>query len=257
MGLFKKQQKPVGAVRKRPAQKPSKPLLHWQRLLPLMWGLIAAAVLTGLFKGGEVLLNQSVEKVAVTGGLKHVKKAVVVEAVTPFLTAGFIRLDMDGIRTELEKMPWVYEVRLQRAWPNNISINIVEQQAIAQWGNNGFLNHRGELFKPQAVTEIQGLPLLAGPDSSSKQVMNYYRSIAELLGRQGLALTGLSVDQRGAWQAELNGVVILKMGKEQVLEKVKRFARVYKQALPKDLVAVKTIDMRYSNGLAVGWHQPS
>ena len=231
--------------------------MHWQRLLPVVWLFVVVVALLGLYQGGEVLLNQPVEKVAVTGELRHVDKSIIVEAVTPYLAVGFIRLDMAGIRQQLQQMPWVYEVRLQRTWPNSVTINIVEQQAIAQWGEKGFLNHRGELFKPEKLVVMKDLPLLAGPDSSSKEVMNNYRSIAELLNKQGLTLNSLSVDQRGSWQARLNGGVILKMGKEQVLEKVQRFVLVYKKALPRDLVAVKSIDMRYSNGVAVSWQRQS
>ncbi|MGK0442262.1 MAG: cell division protein FtsQ [Pseudohongiellaceae bacterium] len=214
--------------------------------------------------------------------MRHVAKNEVITEVIPFLQKGFVRLDMGSIREKLETLPWVFEVRLQREWPNSVVIEIVEQQAIAQWGDKGYLNHRGELFTPEQVNVQKGLPVLDGPENSTKQVMDYYRSVGDLMREQGLALQSLTLDKRGSWRALLaarfefdaaelditelsdaensrikNNSVEVVIGRDEVLEKMQRFIQVYNKALPKNLVAVKKVDMRYSNGVAVSWHQQS
>lgn len=253
MALFKQKQ-PRGAVT-RQAKKPSKPLMRWQRLVPVVWSATAMAVVYAFYLGAGALLNQPVEKVTVAGELRHVEKSRVISEVTPFLQQGFISLDMAAIRQQLTNLPWVYQVRLERVWPNNITINIVEQQAIAQWGEEGYLNHRGEMFNPKKKVAVNDLPVLKGPEYSTKTVMSHYRSIGELLKEQGLYLKSLIMSERGSWQALLSNGVQIELGRDQVVEKVKRFVFVYQQALPKGLVAVKKVDMRYSNGVAVSWQR--
>ncbi|MCR8923685.1 cell division protein FtsQ/DivIB [Dasania sp. GY-MA-18] len=249
-----KPKKQRGAVIKG-APKPSRASFPWRRLQPLVFVVLLLLSLGGLYQGGVHVLNQPIDKVAVAGELRYVNKEAVIAEVSPFLQQGFVRIDMAAIRKQLQQLPWVYEVRVRRQWPNEVAITIVEQQAIAQWGQRGFLNHRGELFKPKPMVKVPGLPLLAGPDESSKTVMANYRAVGELLRSQGLELSSFQLSARGSWLAILKEGVSLSIGRDQLMEKMQRFVYVYQKTLAGNLAAIKSIDMRYSNGLAVSWRQ--
>ncbi|WP_019531251.1 cell division protein FtsQ/DivIB [Dasania marina] len=251
---FLKPKKQRGAVSKGPP-KPSKASFPWRRLQSALFVAALLLLVGGLYQGGMHIINQPIDKVAVSGELRYVNKEKVIAEVRPFLQQGFVRIDMAAIRKQLQKLPWVYEVRVQRLWPNEVAINIVEQQTIAQWGERGFLNHRGELFKPKPMVKVPGLPLLAGPDESSKTVMANYRAVGELLRHQGLELERFQLNTRGGWQATLRGGVTLSIGRDQLMEKMQRFAYVYQKTLASNLASIKSIDMRYSNGLAVSWRE--
>jgi cell division protein FtsQ len=45
----------------------------------------------------------------------------------------------------------------------------------------------------------------------------------------------------------------LVLGREQVGEKIKRLALVWESGLSQQVKQIKTIDLRYPNGLAVAW----
>lgn len=254
--IFKNNKQQRGAVTRK-GRMPSKPRFHWQVIMPAVYGCLLLLIVAGLVVGVEQLLNKPISKVAVTGELRHVDKKAVVAEVSPFLDQGFVRLDMAAIQEKLQLLPWVYEVRVQRQWPNEIIINVVEQQAIAQWGDLGYLNHRGELFKPQVVSKDLSLPLLIGPEAESKGVMTNYRAIGEMLRRQGLELTVLKLSDRGSWAVELRGGVTINVGRDQLMEKIQRFVYLYKKVLANNLMLAKEIDMRYSNGIAVSWREQS
>lgn len=227
----------------------------------LMPGLALSLVL-GLLLAGWKMLDYvgsvPVSRVAVTGNLKHVDRALLVERVQPLLAgAGFMTVDLDAIRAELVELPWVADVSIQRLWPDQLMIAVREQEAIARWGNDGLLNRRGEVFRPQPLGDISALPALFGPDGMAGDVVARYAEMRSLLAEQKLALASLGTDERGSWSAVLQNGVVLRLGTGDVLKKMRRFLRVYRDELSQQLEKIAYIDLRYGNGLAVGWKQNS
>lgn len=235
---------------------PSRRVIPWRHLLPVFLFLVLALLLAIVYQSGSWLLSQPINTVTVTGQLRYVDKKSVVHDVEPFLEQGFISLDLSAIRAELKKLPWVFDVRIKRQWPNNIVVEIVEQQAIAQWGKKGFLNHRGELFSPRVVPKINELPRLNGPINSTVAVMQNYRSLSGLLRDNNLVLEQLTLGERGDWVALLRTGAQIKLGHDQIMEKMKRFIYVYQIDLADHFSDVNEIDMRYNNGFALAWNTP-
>ena len=238
------------------AIKPARPSISWYRLKPVFWMALFSIVMVGVVQLTGFLTSQAVNKVVVAGELRYVDKALVIDEVRPFLDKGFIKLELSKIQQRLEMLPWIYSVQVSRRWPSDVVINIVEQQVIAQWSDEGFLNHRGELFLSNDI-EIKGLPQLDGPTGSSLDVMKKYRAVSSLLRDKDLQLKRLSLAKSGAWVVELNEAVIIEVGRDLLMEKMRRFTEAYEMVLVDHFSNIKKIDMRYSNGLAVAWREKS
>ena len=242
---------------KRKAKAEHKPL-PWRA-----WGLqsmpvLAVTLVLGLLAGGWKLLDYvgsvPVSRVAVTGTLQHLDRNLLIERVRPHLHgAGFMTVDLDAIRADIVQLPWVAEVSIQRRWPDQLVIEVTEQEAIARWGKDGLLNRRGEVFRPQPLGDVSQLPLLYGPDNLSAEVVERYAQMRELLSEQKLMLNDLGSDERGSWSATLQGGVVLRLGTGDVLKKMRSFSRVYRAELSAQMDRIAYIDLRYGNGLAVGW----
>lgn len=248
-------------VRKEPAKKkaPRAPLvLPWRA-----WGLksmpaLAVALVVGLVFGAWKMLDYvgsvPVSRVMVTGNLQHVDRGALTERVQPLLAgAGFMTVDLQGIRGAVLELPWVAEVAIQRRWPDQLVINVTEQEAIARWGKDGLLNRRGEVFRPQPLGDMSALPLLFGPDNLAAEVVARYAELRDLLNAQQLALANLGTDERGSWSATLHNGLVLHLGTGDVLKKIRRFSRVYRDDLQNQIDGIAYVDLRYSNGVAVGW----
>jgi cell division protein FtsQ len=70
-----------------------------------------------------------------------------------------------------------------------------------------------------------------------------------------LTITQLHMDSRHAYRITLsNGIVVL-LGRENMHDRLKRFARVYNKVLATRAGDIERIDTRYSNGLAIGWNK--
>lgn len=250
---------------KRKASGPQKPRGERKPLPWRTWGLqsmpvIAVTLVLGLFAGGWKLLDYvgsvPVSRVAVTGTLQHTDRNLLVERVRPHLhEKGFMTVDLDAIRADLKQLPWVDDVSIQRRWPDQLVIEVIEQEAIARWGKDGLLNRRGEVFRPGDKTfgDVSQLPLLYGPDNLSAEVVERYAQMRELLSEQKLLLSDLGSDERGSWSATLQSGVVLRLGTGDILKKMRSFSRVYQAELSAQMDRIAYIDLRYGNGLAVGW----
>ncbi len=232
---------------------------EWNRVASRLL-LLAAAL--GFIYGVEQLSSRldaiPVERVVFAGDLQRVYRQLLVERVTGHLAVGYIGLDLTAIQAELEREPWVYRAVVERLWPRELKITIVEEAPIAVWGRGGLLNHRGRIFVPKHDAEYgDQLPRLKGPEGSAIEIMRQYRLMSQLLGDEQLHLQYLEMDARGSWTARIEPGVELVLGRQQPLEKLRRFLLVYRQHLAMDFASVERVDMRYINGLAVAWAEQS
>ena len=222
---------------------------------------LAVSLVAGLLIAGWKLLDHvgsvPVSRVVFTGNLRHVDRNEMVAKVQPLLIGtGFMTVDIDAIRTTLREIPWVASASVARSWPDQLIISVTEQEPIARWGDEGLLSRSGEVFRPQPLGDVAQLPALFGPDTMAKEVVSHYAELSELLGSQGLKLASLGTDERGSWRAELQGGVSLRLGSGDLLKKTRRFLSIYREDLAAQFERVAYVDLRYSNGLAVGWKRP-
>ncbi|MGB1905745.1 MAG: cell division protein FtsQ/DivIB [Spongiibacter sp.] len=239
--------------------KPSKPgerSREWGRIANrLLLLVVAFAFVYGVERLGQQLEAIPVERVVFAGDLQRVSRDVLVERVTGHLAVGYIGLDLAEIQSELEQEPWVYRAIVERVWPRELKITIVEETPIAVWGRGGLLNHRGRIFLPESggTAQDDSLPLLDGPEGGAIEIMRQYRLMSQLLGDEKLELKRLQMSERGSWTATIDNDVELVLGRVEPLEKLRRFLWVYRQHLAAEFDRVKRVDTRYINGLAVAW----
>ena len=130
---------------------------------------------------------------------------------------------------------------------------MLEEVPIARWGNEGFLNRLGEELTIADNSKLKALPVLRAKYGTSREMMQAYQSMAELMLPTGLKLIEIQRDSLGAWRVDTADDIRLVLGRDQIAEKIRRFVLVWKSGLNQQLDSIKTIDLRYPNGLAVGW----
>jgi cell division protein FtsQ len=247
----------MGWLRKRNRHKPTGrrfelPALQWPRAGRVAAALLAVIALAAVLALG---LDQPVRAIVIDGTFQRVAAVEVEQAARGALKGGFVSADLDRLRAAVEALAWVDRARVQRLWPDRIRIEIVEQQAAARWGEDGLLNTRGELFASGVRHVPPELPRLDGPPGSEWQVAQRYLAIQGRLVEQGLRVGALSMDARGAWQIVLSNGVTVRLGRRQVDERMERFIQIGAQVIAGRAADIDYIDMRYSNGFAVGWRR--
>lgn len=226
--------------------------LRW--LLPLTLSVAGASL---IYFGAVYLLDPAtlpVRSVRIESPLKHVTQQQLRKLISAHAQQGFLKLDMDGIRHDVEALPWVYQASVRRSWPDKLVVRIEEQQAVARWGKKGLVNRHGEVFQPLDVADWSQLPLLRGPEGTEVTVVKQYQEVLEMLTPLGLKVSHLTMNERRAWSLRLSNGLQVVLGRNETHMRLLRFVRVYADVLMPRLKAIDSVDLRYTNGFAVRWH---
>jgi cell division protein FtsQ len=214
------------------------------------------------------LLDRPVRRVEVTGQFLRVSALQIEQAVLAYSKAdmrderGFVSLKLDDLKTVLEQIAWVDHARVERRWPDGVRVTISEQIPGARWGERGLLNSRGELFLKEARYIPAELPQLNGPEGTEAQVARLYLDTYPRLSAVGLRLARVTLDPRGAWELIVtstqgttasSGGVAIRLGRQDVVERLDRFLTAASPLIATRAGEMTYVDMRYSNGFAVGW----
>jgi cell division protein FtsQ len=231
------------------------PSWDWRRIgLSLGALALTAASIAAL---GQ-LLDQPIEHITVTGRLQRVSALEVERKVRSRLHGqGLVSVDLADISRSIRDLPWVDGAAVQRSWPRGLTVEVREQSAIARWNNAGLLNARGQLFVSEARFIPPELPQLYGAPGTEAEVASRYSEIAGRLVEAGLHLTTLELDARGAWSLTLDDGVSIRLGRAQIDERFARFMSAAARLVHERAGDIGYVDMRYSNGFAVGWKGPA
>jgi cell division protein FtsQ len=237
--------------------KPGKPPWQWPAFITEWrrharrgaWLLLIAAGLSAL----TWALDRPVRVISIDGSFQRVSPGEIEKAVAPFSKVGFMSADLDDIQRAVEMLPWVEHARIQRRWPNSLHVTVIEQTAAARWGDSGLLNTRGELFVRSATHVPAELPHLSGPEGTQSQVAQRYLAVQGRMLEAGMRIAALRLDARGAWEMDLDSGVTVRLGRRDVDDRIERFIRTASQVIAHRLNEIAYVDMRYSNGFAIGW----
>lgn len=199
------------------------------------------------------LLERPLKSVAVEGQFQYLPKDRAMELIEREIDGDFLQLNLTRLKNELQEDPWVDHVYLSRRWPDTLVVKIAEQTPIARWDANGFLNQRGEIIRVKETDKLLGLPWLQGNEINAREIMQQYQDLSTLLRSRGLEIVALKCDNKKSWRLTLKNEKEIAIGREEVMEKLRRFVTVYDKFLSSVWSDVKAIDVRYSNGVSVQW----
>jgi len=185
------------------------------------------------------------------GDFRYLDKQQLQAAVAPHATGGFFTVDVAAIRDAAEQLPWVYKASVKRIWPETLRLQIEEQQPVARWGTDGFLNQQGETFTPEKTDISMILPGLAGPDGQQLKVLQNFQAVSKTLAPLGISITRMELDNRRAWHLQLDNAVLLELGRADGRQRLQRFVRAWPDVFAGRLDDLQRVDLRYSNGFSV------
>ncbi|WP_148254676.1 cell division protein FtsQ/DivIB [Aidingimonas lacisalsi] len=219
-------------------------------------GVVLLVVLLGA--GGRALwlwLDRPIERVSVGGELHHVSASYLREALSPLLRGQtWLSVDLGELREQARDIGWLAEVSVAREWPNALSFELVEQRPVARWNDDSLLNSAGISFESGPVAPPPGLPDLAGPPNSGKEVLDYLDTLQVRFETLGVEVTQLRLEARGAWRLQLDDSVWIMLGRNDRDARLARLMAAWQRQLGSQASQIRYIDLRYPNGVAVAWH---
>jgi len=200
-------------------------------------------------------LNQPVAKIKIGTVLQKVGEGEVTTLLAAYMHEGFFDIDVLGVKRSLESHPWVARAEVKRVWPDTLALNLVEETAIARWGEKSLLNQHGQVFTPAALDETSLLPLLSGSEGSEVRMMEQFQAMNQILFPTGLRIEQLILSERNSWELVVTGEMRIVAGREEVRERLKRFAAIYDKRIGNDIADIEKVDLRYKNGFTVKQRQ--
>lgn len=224
-------------------------------LKKLAMGLLVLLAIWGGYKAlGPLteLFQRPIKSVTVEGEFHFISQERATQLIMQEIDEDFLQIDLSKIKSVLLEDPWVEKVTLTRRWPDTLVVKIAEQKPIARW-DQGFLNQRGDIVRVKEMTGLNHLPWLQGEEIYAAEILQQYQDLSLLLRPKGLEILALHCDSKKSWRLTLKNNVEIAIGRDQVMEKMRRFVTVYEAQLHQVWQDVKSIDVRYSNGVAVRW----
>jgi len=198
-------------------------------------------------------VNVPVENVVVNGRLTYVDEKVVRGIVGVHAASGFLGVKLKEIKRNIENVPGVYRATVSRVWPADLILNIEEEIAVAIWNKHELVSDNGNLFSDTGAVDHSDLPELYGSKNKQKYVMVQYQIFSQLIRSSGLKVKQLEFSKTGAWRAKISNNIEVKLGKEPIVDKMQRFVALYEKSLSEKADQLLSVDLRYTNGVAVAW----
>ena len=222
--------------------------MNW--VLPLV---IGCAV---LFYVEDHLSNPStlpVNKIQVHGAFVNVDESMLHSAVTGIVAGGYFNVDVERVREVVEQLPWVNKASVRRVWPDTLSVSVVEQKPVAISKKTGLINASGDVFKPLNNKLPTSLPIFDGSTKLNKMMLSKYHTMSEVLVSINRKITYLKIDARHAVELKLDNGLKVVLGREDNMYRLERLMSIYNKVLIGRINDIEVIDLRYTNGMAIGW----
>lgn len=197
-----------------------------------------------------------ISKLVLQGDVTYTREQDIKDAIFSIAPLGsVVTQDVDQLQNAILALPWVQSVAVRKQWPDTLKLFIVEHQAVAVWNKDKLLNKNGVIFDG-SIDDVSEKHLIAlfSNDEQSQFVLQAWREIALLFKNEALPVKELWYSVRHAWTLVLNNGIRLELGKEALIERVKRFLLLYPKLKEKQEQIVY-FDLRYDTGVAVGWKE--
>lgn len=231
--------------------------------MPFDWSTVRRALfvvsVSALLGWGIFELRQPdtlpIKKIHALGSFVKVDEAMLRTVIANTLEGGYFAVNVSEVQEAVKSLAWISSASVSRIWPDTISISVVEEQITAVWAKGGLVNLQGAIILPLEDSYPVGLPEFNGPVGMERNMTEFYKKAKQVVEPLGLEISGLNLDSRGAYILEFDNDIEVLLGREQIEKRLERFARVYKKVLAQRATEIEKIDMRYSNGLSVGWRK--
>jgi cell division protein FtsQ len=192
----------------------------------------------------------------VQGSFDRVSAERLRASLLPLTRSSFFTLKIGELSQAAEKLPWVSRVTVQKRWPDTVIVTVEEHQPVAHWNHDSLVSAKGEIFRVPEAAELQGLPWLTGQDQRFEEVIARWNEYNGALAVHGLEIARLEQDKRGSWEMTLDNSTHIRIGRDSTQVRLARLLESWPVLLREHETPPQSVDLRYTNGIAVNWTEP-
>ncbi len=226
----------------------------------------AGAIAFGLKVGAEYMMTLPVfsfSTLELSNETDRVPMARVKEAVQKSLNGNYFSADLNAVREEIERVPWVRRATVRRSWPNGLEIGVETYQALALYEDGRLVSTDGVLFSAnldERENPTEMLPNFYGPALQAETITRYYRAFTRALQPLGAVVTDVHCSDRGSWSLVMASPDIpptrIELGQEEegsvpgIIEKLASLVSAYPKVVELMDGPPASVDLRYNRAFA-------
>jgi cell division protein FtsQ len=248
-----------------------RPIAWIERHLPRRAGLAASILLLlasaglGIVKGGHLeafttALGDARNAIANSAGFRITAVAIngrkqlsqdEVLAIGGVTGSSLLFLDAAVVRDRLKANPWIADATVQKFYPGQLRIDVVERTAFALWQQEGRLSviaEDGAVLEPYVSRRFMSLPLVVGKGAES-QARDFLALLARYPQVRSVTRAAVFVGER-RWNLRLKDGLDIRLPEHDVGNALAALSKLDKEErlFSRDIVAV---DMRLPDRLTV------
>lgn len=221
--------------------------------------VVVAAVIIFLMNRSSQLWKDiwPVKHVMLQGDTQYLVEADIIEFINQFPVKGMLSIDLETMQKSAKKIDWIKTVEIRKVWPETLIFNVTEHQPVAKIGDYILTQQGTRIKKDERIELFASLPKIIMDfegDVETNEYINIWRDFKQIK-RQfellSLELANLRVDRVKNWHLEFINGLRMNLGRKNHIQRVDRLVKVYSTIENKQYI--RSIDLRYHNGVAVEW----
>jgi cell division protein FtsQ len=200
-----------------------------------------------------VLPKFPVRHVIVQHGNATIDEIAIRNVVSPHLRRGFFRAHVNGIQADLLQLPWIKTVVVEKTWPDKLLIKLSLHDTVAKWNKNAYLLDNGVVYQTHIPLTVAPLPEINSSQNDAPALLGLYYAFKADLATEALSIQSLNESNVREYSVILSNGIVLNLGDKDLQERMRRFVKVYPLELVDKANRIVYVDLRYQNGMAVGW----
>ena len=174
------------------------------------------------------------------------------ELISQKISGNFFTLSLAPIVNTLLTDDQIKAVRIRRLWPNELSIYITGYEPVAFFNKDKVITAEGHTFKTPPHLKLISAAYVQGPESQAIQIMQQLYLFNKILEPLNLKIKKFVLDH-DLYSMTLSNGLHLTLGNHDCNQRLDRFVKLYASIIGHCEDNIVSIDLRYSNGLAVKW----
>lgn len=201
----------------------------------------------------EFVSKIKLSKVDIKGDIYYQSPEQIYGIISQYKDKSFYGLNLEEIKFDLLRLPWIKQVFLNRKWPSKLIIELKERKPFAIYSDEGVISDDGEIFYPSVMPTNKKFPVFYGDSKLLSEMISLYDTISTSLEPIKYSIKELELMPDQGWRVLVNNGINLHLGSKEIEDKLKRFVVAYHRKLKNDVEKISYVDLRYTNGMAVKW----
>ena len=222
-----------------------------------IWVVVIAGLSFGVYR--TVKFAHESERLSVRAislsGLHRVSQNEILAAVGFTPGTNVFNVNLEAIRKMVEDIVWVRHATVQRVWPNELVVSVVERQpiALARINSEIFLvDIEGVVLSPDSLSEIDA-PILdglhGGDPEGNETKLKIYQQIVETIG--GSQLSEIHVAESGAVSVvPIDNPILIDLGLSSHRDRWTKYLKLSVK-IHKDYPDAVRVDLRFRDQVIV------